>query len=85
LCYVLIYVLIFANNAFIDYLCIGMLMQWELCTCVLFLYIVPGNIEGLDLICYPVNLIVECNAEWNVRMLLHMQYHMVSMYIYTYK
>ena len=32
------------------------------------LYIVPSKVSGVDLVCYPVNLIVECNAEWDVRM-----------------
>ena len=29
-------------------------------------FIVPDKVSGVDLVCYPVNVIVECSAEWEV-------------------
>ena len=33
---------------------------------VLVLYVVPDKVTGVDLVCFPGNMIVECNAEWDV-------------------
>lgn len=31
--------------------------------------LVPDKVIGVDIICFPVNLIINCSAEWDVRML----------------
>ena len=33
-------------------------------------FVVPDKVTGVDLLCFPVNMIIECNAEWDVSTLM---------------
>ena len=42
-------------------------------------FIVPDKVTGVDLVCFPENMIVECNAEWDVSNLCAF----ITMYVYV--
>ena len=52
-------------------------MHASICNVKIFMYyiVVPGDVNTVNLICAPVNLISQCDVTWNVR---------VCEYIHTY-
>ena len=47
------------------------------------IFIVPDKVSGVDLVCYPVNLIVECSAEWEVLYVRMYVYNFIILYTGT--
>ena len=34
-------------------------------TNIVYGFLVPDKVTGVDLVCFPVNMIIECNAKWD--------------------
>lgn len=71
----------------LSYPCMYVCIMLKMCATIVS-FIVPDKVNEVDLFCYPVNLIVECNAEWEVSMYVMCIHNMyvrsyIRMYIHS--